>query len=475
MILFDSETIRVRTGKPTRMDSLVVVCFQPYHPRPDFENPAFAEDLLNAAGVTGLYVLTSANHWYQTPDFDLALQAIHKACAHATRVVTYGSSMGAYAALIASRRLDADAVVALNPQFSIDPRKVPFENRWLAEATKLDHKWDDMAAGVNPDSEIYLVLDPTGPDAQHSRLIQSASRLSGLLIAPFAGHPVTSFLVEAGIVSDVTMRMLRGEATVPQLRKLIRSSRAKSPIYWATMGLARADRHPEQAMECLRRAEALSPTRPETLREIDVLRHRLDDLGAANGVLEPAAGEHLDHGAPRDGVTVHHLGGMRPADRRLLGRGWSTPEGDGTWMVGDVSELLLPPALFARGPIEIAIRARPLIYGGKSSSQQLVVTADNQLLYRDSLRRAAVVRFTVAGSAAATEPVRISLLHPDAISPSELGFNEDQRRLSFFVSEVEVGSTSRSGEVNEAFGDVGREGNSPMLVERDAQDDDGCQ
>ncbi|PCI63656.1 MAG: hypothetical protein COB37_04305 [Kordiimonadales bacterium] len=82
-----------------------------------------------------------------------------------------GNSMGGFGALIATRYIDFDAVIAFCPQFSVDPVLVPEETRWL-EWTKSIKKFDvrSVADGKFDRGNFYILHGLDGEDQhQYSR------------------------------------------------------------------------------------------------------------------------------------------------------------------------------------------------------------------------------------------------------------------------------------------------------------------
>lgn len=82
--------------------------------------------------IDTIHIENYANHWYQTGDMDLAIQAIKDFRKDKTyeHIITYGLSLGGSAAIRFSERLEATRVLALAPQVQFhDPRKRP-DWRW---------------------------------------------------------------------------------------------------------------------------------------------------------------------------------------------------------------------------------------------------------------------------------------------------------------------------------------------------------
>jgi hypothetical protein len=117
--------VRGRTGYET---PFCVVTFDSFTDRRTLDREGFGEAFFASRGVNAVHVLSRDNDWYLLPDIELALEAAAKATASFDRVSAYGSSMGAYAAIRLGGLAGASTAIALSPQFSIDPRLVPFED-----------------------------------------------------------------------------------------------------------------------------------------------------------------------------------------------------------------------------------------------------------------------------------------------------------------------------------------------------------
>lgn len=101
-------------------------------PSPEFVGSATAGDR------PALFVADESRSWTNAPGFeDMLTAAVAQAKARQPvgQVLLIGQSMGAFAALVAASLIPADAVIAIGPQFSVDPAVMPAETRW-AEWTR---------------------------------------------------------------------------------------------------------------------------------------------------------------------------------------------------------------------------------------------------------------------------------------------------------------------------------------------------
>jgi hypothetical protein len=112
----------------TRIGSFCVVTFDSFTDRRTLDREGFGEAFFASREVNAIHVLSRDNDWYLLPDIELALEAAAKAAASFDRVSAYGSSMGAYARNPPRRACRREHRDCDSPQFSIDPRLVPFED-----------------------------------------------------------------------------------------------------------------------------------------------------------------------------------------------------------------------------------------------------------------------------------------------------------------------------------------------------------
>ena len=113
--IYRSNNILVRSAVINDRDP-VVVTFEHYDIGKGFDRFGFGEQFLLSQGISAVHVLGSGNDWYQYDDIFDALGAVRAVTADARRTITYGSSMGGYAAVRLADASGADAVLALSPQ-----------------------------------------------------------------------------------------------------------------------------------------------------------------------------------------------------------------------------------------------------------------------------------------------------------------------------------------------------------------------
>jgi tetratricopeptide (TPR) repeat protein len=305
-VLYASSTLTAVAVPADQALDRIVITFVPRTNGQSLKGPGFAADFLKSNGVSAVHVLCSGNDWFQYPDMDDCLAAIASYTAQFSFRITYGSSMGAYGALICSRALRADRVIAISPQFSIDRLKVPFERRWRAPAAAIAFLRDDMATGLAADAEVACIFDPRNRDRVHVKLLENLGAV-WRFAAPYSGHPTGRFLVQTRSLSTLVRRLLNPaplqQQDLAEFRRTVRERRRASPIYWANLSelLARREKT-DAAIACLEQAIGLNPV--ET-----VYHERLGALLIKTGEYRRAY-EHLRIGIrrrPDRGVLVRNM------------------------------------------------------------------------------------------------------------------------------------------------------------------------
>ncbi|WP_313102403.1 tetratricopeptide repeat protein [Brevundimonas sp.] len=226
--LFRSDNVVVR-AVPAEDVSRWVVTFDNYGLGPGFDRPGFGEDFLRQSGVSAIHVLGRSDDWYQYPEMAEAMAAVRQATQGAARVLTYGSSMGGYAAVRFADAAGADAALAISPQYSIDPARVPFETRWLQDGKRIAFRPEiekRLACQCRP----TIVFDSSSNDDRHARLI--ADEIDADLIGlDYVHHPATTYLSEIGLLGGLVFDALSGTLDVPGFRVEATARRRNSAVY----------------------------------------------------------------------------------------------------------------------------------------------------------------------------------------------------------------------------------------------------
>lgn len=251
--LFRSDNLLVR--RVGARGGAVVITFGSYVTEPTLKRQGFAEDFLRRMGIDAIHVINRRNRWYQHPERAAALAAVAGAARDYDRVITYGSSMGGYAAWRYAADCGADTAIALSPQYSGDPKVVPWETRWQADVARTRFAEPPYVGGAQG----YVFYDPRlALDDRHAAMIAEASGAARIPV-PFGGHPVGPLLVETGVLQQAIRAIVAGTFDPASVRSQIRHERRRSQHAHFVMARQCAGRRPRTALRLLERAAEIEP------------------------------------------------------------------------------------------------------------------------------------------------------------------------------------------------------------------------
>ena len=247
-------------------------------------------------------MISRDNRWYQEPELPAALDAARAVTARYPRVVSYGSSMGGFAAIRFGAAAGASDAIAISPQFSINPREAAFETRWSEHSRRIRfvHRPESFPAI----GRAYIFYDPRDPDALHADLI--AARCPTVRVRlPYGGHPVASFLNETGLLGEAVQTICAGGFDADACELAARARRRGSGQYLFTLAHRLGLNHLETKLSLARMAVAVTPVDP-------VYRTYLGLVLERSGLWSEAEDEYRATVAPESG---------RPYSMELYARG----------------------------------------------------------------------------------------------------------------------------------------------------------
>ena len=213
--------------------SACVITFDSYSDRRTLNRPGFGETFFSDNRIDAFHVIARANDWYQHKDMLEICEAVAAAAARYSRVYAYGSSMGGYAAIRFGGLAGAHTAIALSPQFSIDKKSAPFEYRWDGDARRIDFSMERKLE-LPFVKRAFVAYDPHDLDKRHIELFR---RRTSLIEAPIpgAGHPVTGFLAEAGLLGEFVLGVVRETLDITAIRARAEAARESTPQYWGVL------------------------------------------------------------------------------------------------------------------------------------------------------------------------------------------------------------------------------------------------
>lgn len=255
VLTYDNDKLpsRIFTGKDVWLNrfhadsATLVVTFTPHVKSPP--TAAFAAPFLAKSGLACVAFQALENHWWQTREMETCIEMLEPYLGNFDRIVTYGSSMGAHAALAFSGLLKADAVIAAAPQYSISRHYAPFEKRWPSEARRFPTLFDP-AAFISRSAQKTVLFDPSHTADWKQLMLYGDQENMTLLHVPYSRHNPLRELARVGVLSKIIRGLITGdEGTQSEARQVIRRATGQSYNRYVTVLSQRYKRRPKLAIE----------------------------------------------------------------------------------------------------------------------------------------------------------------------------------------------------------------------------------
>ncbi len=133
--------------------------------------PEFLGTASGAGANHVLFVTDASRSWLNGPgvaEHIIALIEDYRVEHGIDEVVLLGNSMGGFAALMLAEIMEVDTVIALSPQFSMNPDLVPEETRWQFWQKKIAEWRFPCVAGLQVKETTYFIFHGSHPaEARH--------------------------------------------------------------------------------------------------------------------------------------------------------------------------------------------------------------------------------------------------------------------------------------------------------------------
>ena len=116
-----------------------------------------------------------------------------------------GNSMGGFLGILFSGALKAKSVLAFVPQFSVSPRIVPTETRWMDYRINIKkYLYDDLSNSFNDNIKYAILLGSGGAEEIHYNKFLTFSNKPNIQIYKFvhAQHNVARYLKHLNLLND---------------------------------------------------------------------------------------------------------------------------------------------------------------------------------------------------------------------------------------------------------------------------------
>lgn len=126
---------------------------------------------------------------------------------------------------------------------------------------------------------------------------------------------------------------------------------------------------------------------------------------------------------------------------KWLSSGWSSPEVNGTWTLGNNASLFLKsPDLIGQNPQRLKLKAtiNPFLNTPQLATQQVDVSINNKLIGQWNVDLAQEYTMTIPTDIVADPLLHITFTIPQATSPASLGMNGDTRKLGILFKKLVI-------------------------------------
>ncbi len=188
-----------------------------------------AEKSLQKFGFNVLGIMPKDKSWFPQASMQNLLQAVAELIAPFQQRIAYGGSMGGYAAIKYSNALNVQRVVALVPQYSIDPEDVHDARYNMFFQAELNTGMRIEAEDVSSAREYIIIYDPHyAQDRAHYQKLQTVLPAHHVLHLAFTNHDAVAVLASSELVND----FLRHEFDASYFYQKMRRVKKNSKFYY---------------------------------------------------------------------------------------------------------------------------------------------------------------------------------------------------------------------------------------------------
>lgn len=218
----------------------------------------WAQEIARRCNITTIGVMPKGPNWYPAADMARAIAAIATRLSPYSRIVVYGQSMGAYAAIKYSRALGATHVLAFSPQCSIDPADVgAFDRRFSSSFQKDLHR----GMAIQPDDvggDVYVFYDPYDREdgLNVEQIVRTAPTVREIRVPWTAHFPIVLF---RGTQAATGLIQACLDDDEPAIRRAAAERRRAASVRVATACTAYARRNVRTARRLYERRSVFFP------------------------------------------------------------------------------------------------------------------------------------------------------------------------------------------------------------------------
>lgn len=185
-----------------------------------------AEKSLHKFDFNVIGIMPKQKSWFPERSIAAMLDSIQPVIAPFQQRIAYGGSMGGYAAIKYSSLLHAQRVVALVPQYSIDPDDVEDTRYNMFYQPELNGSMQVKPQDVSPECEYIVVFDPYyAADRVHVEHLKPLIPHAHLLHLPYTGHDAIAVLASSELVHDFLRHPFEASYFYRKMRRVKKNSK----------------------------------------------------------------------------------------------------------------------------------------------------------------------------------------------------------------------------------------------------------
>lgn len=185
-----------------------------------------AEKSLQKYGFHVIGIMPKLKSWFPATSMQNMLHAIQDWIAPFKTRIAYGGSMGAYAAIKYSNLLDFKRIIAMVPQYSIDPLDITDLRYNMFFQPELNAEMRIQAADVSAAREYIVIYDPYyQEDRVHYEKIKELLPQLHTLHLPYTGHDAIAVLASSELLNDFLTREFEPAYFYQKIRQVKKNSK----------------------------------------------------------------------------------------------------------------------------------------------------------------------------------------------------------------------------------------------------------
>lgn len=263
-IVFEDDEIRVIFKPGT--STYLLVTFGDLKNLAD-DDQFYAEKPASKLNITCLGIMAKRPNWFPQKSVAHAEVKLNSLLTRFPEVITYGGSMGGYAAIKYSALFKSSTTLAFCPQWSIDPNeckstKSGYDKYFSPTMTNMGIKPDNIGG------KIFVLYDPAHRiDTFHAESIMAQHPNTSMIPVHFANHHVTTIL--AGTSQLDKMIDLARKRQNKALTRMVCKQRKHSPIRTKIILNRAFFQHPKLVANLLKNSRKITALRPGEISEIN--------------------------------------------------------------------------------------------------------------------------------------------------------------------------------------------------------------